>query len=699
MAAPEKGEQGTPEEKNSTSGGSLVTWLCYGIGAVILFLILTVPKKPAPAPVPRSAAVPPPNLDPPPLNIPVSPLPPSDPGEPKFIRADGATNRWDPHRTINYWWDRVPEQAKAGAIDTGDRSNITRNDYAGAESCRKCHADKHRDWSEHPHRWMNAMASGEALQGDFSGRKSIDYRGGKGRFITEDGIPKMLLERNRLFRKYRVNRTIGSRYFQYFVGVLEEERGAAVPAGDEQRRTDSVLPFGYWMTTGEWVPTVHVHRDLDTDEAEIDPFGDWKHIPYDKACSECHTTWAFGDWIIKLAGSERFTGFTPHSLDIHLGKLLQTAHPDRIPEKPPLDQYTFRDIERVILDERMRPQTDERLALGVTCEGCHLGSAEHARHSTSEESKFTPSFSPISPHFHPRAKSESELTERTALNVNFICSKCHSGTRPTYANGTHTWNSTEFSEAASGHCFHPAKAAGKSMEILTCVGCHDPHRKTGREWSRSPDEDDRSCIRCHEQFNTPAAQTAHTHHPAGSSGTRCMNCHMPKINEGLEAMVRTHRIQSPVDKLLVENNQPNACNLCHLDKPIDWTLNTLAQWYPDRHHFDAAAIAANYPDRQGAVGPGWLRSAHAGTRIAAASAIAIRQPREHLDQLLDLLVADSHLINRQLIQKRLREFLDLDLRKTGYQFYLDLEDRRKVINSQRTTLLKRYRPEPATAKK
>ena len=54
---------------------------------------------------------------------------------------------------------------------------------------------------------------------------------------------------------------------------------------------------------------------------------------------------------------------------------------------------------------------------------------------------------------------------------------------------------------------------------------------------------------------------------------------MSRINEGLQDVVRTHMICSPTQPGMIEANHPNACNLCHLDKPIDWTIEKLRAWY------------------------------------------------------------------------------------------------------------------------
>ena len=682
-------ETQNPDEPKAaeSSGTSTLTWVIYAVGAAILLAILTQPKKESPKPIT-------------PVNItsdqkpmvkfdPVQPSPEPTEEGPKFILADEATNRWNPDRVIKYWWDTVPEEKRTNSLKLTAHSNVTREDYAGSKSCQKCHESKYNDWQNHPHKWMNANAM-DALKGDFSGKKTIKYKGGTGRFVMEDGHPKMILERGDIYWRYRITRTIGSRFFQYYVGLLEEERGSNLPWKKERRTIEGVLPFGYWFDAGDWIPTVHVLRDFDTDEAEVDPYNDWHFLSYDTACAECHTTWAFGDWIIRNAGATRFTGYTPHDVDVHLGKLMQTQHPDRVPKDTPLKHYSYQDIEKIILHERQRPQTDERLSLGVTCESCHLGAAEHARKSTPEKSEVLPAFFPVSEHFYYAATNEAQIVNRSAVNVNFICARCHSGGRPMYANGTHTWNSTEFTQASNGHCYHPDKAAEKGMEILTCVSCHDPHKKTGAKWSRTPRQDDQSCIRCHQQFNTPEKQTAHTHHAPDTEGSRCMNCHMPRYTEGLQDMIRTHRIQSPVAEQLVKQNQVNACNLCHLDKSINWTVQHVREWYPGRHEFVDELMTKYYSDRNAPIAPGWIKNRHAATRLAGADAAARRMPGKYLDLLLDLLIVDNHTINRQFIQRRLLESLGIDLKAEGYQFYQGIEERRKIINDLRAGLIKTH---------
>jgi len=86
--------------------------------------------------------------------------------------------------------------------------------------------------------------------------------------------------------------------------------------------------------------------------------------------------------------------------------------------------------------------------------------------------------------------------------------------------------------------------------------------------------------------------------------------------------VRTHRIGSPAPAADLEAGAPNACNLCHLDRPMAWTLAELAR----RFGRDVEVPAASYGGLDRPVGEAWLDSGDPQVRVTAAAAYA-RAPR------------------------------------------------------------------------
>jgi len=86
-----------------------------------------------------------------------------------------------------------------------------------------------------------------------------------------------------------------------------------------------------------------------------------------------------------------------------------------------------------------------------------------------------------------------------------------------------------------------------------------------------------ACLQCHDSYR--ANLTAHTRHAADSSGSSCYNCHMPYTTYGLLKTIRSHTISNPSASETVDADRPNACNLCHLDKTLEWTADALNRLY------------------------------------------------------------------------------------------------------------------------
>lgn len=555
-------------------------------------------------------------------------------------------------------------------------SNICLEDYAGADSCKSCHADNHALWSNHSHRWMNAMADERSVKGDFSGGPAalIQYLNGTAEFYRADNDYRMKLTRDGVERVFKVNRTLGSRIHQYYVGVLQS---GPEPEGHAFRTTDHVLPFGYELTLKEWIPIVHATGHTGKDSERDDPFEIPSRLPYDTSCSVCHTTPPMGN--LMLAMFKRFAAYTPRKLHFEGSNYIDDAHPGAVKLKlGPSERFTAQNLSFHVNDIREQSQNLLRQAnavnLGIACEACHLGAKAHA-----ENEKILPPFYPSGPHVFAAGVDAKQIWGKTDENKNFICARCHSGSRPQYAAGMAVWNSTEYTDARRGHCYDPEQASQHGMQSLTCVACHNPHEAIGRRWQKTPEQDQESCVRCHTEYQDTNKLQLHTHHSTESTGSQCMNCHMPKINEGMGDLVRTHTIFSPTNAKMINANQPNACNMCHVEESIDWTLDYLGQWYGrTANSYSAAAINANYPDRTKSTALGWLRSPHSSTRLVGADVLLKAKAEWALPQLL-ITLDDPYLENRQFSVQRLRDYFDIDTGKYGYKLYMTAKQRQAPV--------------------
>lgn len=114
---------------------------------------------------------------------------------------------------------------------------------------------------------------------------------------------------------------------------------------------------------------------------------------------------------------------------------------------------------------------------------------------------------------------------------------------------------------------------------FSCLSCHSMHRSDPNDLLARNRVGNQACTQCHADFREAAAVAAHTRHRADSSGSECYNCHMPHTTYGVLSAIRSHQVSSPSVADQLATGRPNACNLCHLDQPLAWTAEHLAQWY------------------------------------------------------------------------------------------------------------------------
>ena len=107
---------------------------------------------------------------------------------------------------------------------------------------------------------------------------------------------------------------------------------------------------------------------------------------------------------------------------------------------------------------------------------------------------------------------------------------------------------------------------------MTCVSCHEPHGLGYWDVNRAPlagETDDRQCTACHA--SKAADPEAHTFHPAGSPGARCVSCHMPYlqhpvVGEDIPFARSDHTIPIPRPQLDGRLGLVSACRGCHTDQ-------------------------------------------------------------------------------------------------------------------------------------
>jgi predicted CXXCH cytochrome family protein len=110
----------------------------------------------------------------------------------------------------------------------------------------------------------------------------------------------------------------------------------------------------------------------------------------------------------------------------------------------------------------------------------------------------------------------------------------------------------------------------------TCLTCHDPHQPDVDATARLAPTNNHLCLGCHPAEGQDLA--AHTRHAAGSAGSSCVECHMPRTVVSLKATMRDHTIGPPVPEATVRFGIPNACNACHHDRSAAWARDAMRRW-------------------------------------------------------------------------------------------------------------------------
>ena len=118
---------------------------------------------------------------------------------------------------------------------------------------------------------------------------------------------------------------------------------------------------------------------------------------------------------------------------------------------------------------------------------------------------------------------------------------------------------------------------------VTCLDCHKQHEATLTAQGNAV------CTQCHRpvaperfvkfnprgDFDTPS----HTHHPTGSAGAQCVNCHMPERTYMKVDPRRDHSFVIPRPDLSAAYGTPNACTGCHTGKSNAWAMENMDKRY------------------------------------------------------------------------------------------------------------------------
>jgi hypothetical protein len=437
-----------------------------------------------------------------------------------------------------------------------------------SQGCIRCHESHYNSWQRTYHRTMTREATPENVKGDFNNAQ-YEYGGVASRMTREgdrffidtldlnwdsdlarQGMPR---EQGGTLqhRKISVDRLVGSHWLQQI--LHRDEQGRYVR-----------LPLVYHIVEGRWIHINGAFLGPETDFTSR--VGYWN-----ETCLYCHNTRPrknpvpiAGDW----PGYETEVG-----------------------------------------------------ELGISCEACHGAGERHVLAHQNPARRLAQ---------HSSGEADPTIVNPARLSVvraDDICARCHGGDRPrldewnkaTYADpflagrdlkrfwylpfseaeqrlmsdgykpessvrpppepldgrfwgdGTPLTTALEYQGVALSACYQDGH--GK----MSCLTCHSMHQADPNHQVKDGMLTNAACYGCHATYRERLVE--HTHHPAGSAGSLCYNCHMPHQVYSLLTTHRTHRITIPRVRDSVGTGKPHACNLCHLDKSLGWTNDTLGKWY------------------------------------------------------------------------------------------------------------------------
>ena len=260
------------------------------------------------------------------------------------------------------------------------------------------------------------------------------------------------------------------------------------------------------------------------------------------------------------------------------------------------------------------PSDNMQRPTGPTCDGCHSVNYDiHTKQVTEWNVGCERCHGPGSEHVaHPTRTNILNPAEMDDVASDDTCIQCHSQGRPRaglidgkaydWPVGYHAglrladyWKLEESTLGQTDFYYLPDGTAHKNRmqgndfaqsvmygHGVTCATCHDVHGTGNYAQLRKPT--DKLCLDCHGpgSANGPREATLeeHTHHKAGSAGSECIACHMPKIeSEGVPgSFVRSHTFKFITPAMTAKYAMPNPCTTCHADKTNAWATSELEKW-------------------------------------------------------------------------------------------------------------------------
>jgi predicted CXXCH cytochrome family protein len=485
--------------------------------------------------------------------------------------------------------DRKPPAASAPA--TG-----TTKDSVTSAACRSCHPSEYASWHRSFHRTMTRFATPATVTAAFAGAR-VESEGRTVELSARgDELWAKLPDPDEVARLTRA-------------GAPEPSRGVALVSRRVVLATGSHHFEVYWVAGGaenelRLVPVTYViaeRRFIPRRDAFLQPPGAPPHaVRWNSNCIQCHTT------LGKPGHDEGAGRFASEAVE--LGIACEACHGPGAAHvakhRNPLERY-WAYFKRTPDDSIVNPARLAHDRASEVCGQCHAYFVPNDEDAWWRDG-FAAAFRPGEPLDRSRTllapadfrasrdalsrAATPRFTEAGAASAPFGAEA--EAASAFWPDGTMRVGGREHNALAQSACY----LRGSSKQRISCLSCHSMHRSEPDDQLRTGDDVNAACRRCHEGI--ARRPTEHSRHAATSSGNSCVACHMPYTSYALFKGIRSHRIDSPsVPSALNATSgvRPNACNLCHLDRTLEWTRATLATWAGTARPGAAGAAAPSPP--------------------------------------------------------------------------------------------------------
>jgi len=544
--------------------------------------------------------------------------------------------------------------------------------YVTSASCRECHTEEHASWHRSYHRTMTQPANTNTVLGRFDG-STILSGGLPYRVLTENGqlfaeMPdpdivmyvvqgghKMALEAIPRV-KQPVVMTTGSHHYQTYWVTSPRYPGLL-----------QTLPLVFIKETGQWMARTDAFVRAPGDRELM--VTQWNHH-----CIRCHSTG--GNPGLDEQGQLRTkVGELGIACEACHGPGEKHVELERLRERKESTPGVADDAHLIVNPRKLDPIRSTQVC--GQCHGNFVFREEHAMDYARKGLLYRPGEDLHRTRYyiqHPGEQGSEAQRDDLRLNPEFFASRW-------WEDGTILAGGREFTALRATPCHVRGP--------MSCLSCHSLHDSNPDDQLKAGRDGPEACTQCHQEPRFTTRLREHTHHLSSSSGSNCLNCHMPHTTYALFKAIRSHQIQSPQARSSARLGVPNACNLCHLDRTLAWTQDHLSAWYqqPD--------VPLTDEQKEVPASVLWLLKGHAAQRVIAAwhfgwqPAQATSGP-DWLAPLVAQLLTDDYGPVRFVAARSLKSL-------PGFpDFPVNVVNPRETLIVQRDAALQRWKTQPAS---